>query len=120
MHQKLETEGQTFLQNTQNYIDNEAKVSNLTKKRLLVISAFVSVVIVVLVVSTSLNQAKKPSKKDPLIEDSDYYVYEDYAHSDHSDDDYYEDNQEIPDYTHIGGHSREDAEITKVELCVSK
>ena len=60
-----------------------------------------------MVVITS-NHATNTSKEPNLANDLDYYVYEDYAHSD-QDIEY-----DYKEYGHIGGNSREDADITKV------
>ena len=61
-----------------------------------------------MIVVASLNQTCISKEPPSFDEDLDYYVYEDYAHSD-------QDNEYIyDDYALIGGNSREDADITNV------
>ena len=109
MDQKLRSVvDQELLEHLTNQIGSKAKSSGNIKQRLWIIGTFISLLVVVMVVVTT-NQATNTSKKPSLENDLDYYVYEDYAHSD-QDNEYDYDK----DYTLIGGNSREDADITKV------
>ena len=98
---------QELLEHLTNQIGSKAKSSGNIKQRLWIIGTFISLLVVVMVVVTT-NQATNTSKKPSLENDLDYYVYEDYAHSD-------QDNEyDYKDYGLIGGNSREDAYISNV------
>ena len=98
---------QELLEPLSNQIGSKAKASINIKHCLWIIGTLISLLIVVMVVIIS-NHATNTSKEPSLANDLDYYVYEDYAHSD-------QDNEyDYKDYGHIGGNSREDADITKV------
>ena len=99
---------QELLEPLSNQIGSKAeKSSENLKQRLWILGTFISLLVVVVVV-ISLNQTCISKEPPNLDEDLDYYVYEDYAHSDHDNEYIYE------DYALIGGNSREDADITNV------
>ena len=99
---------QELLEPLSNQIGSKAeKSSENLKQRLWILGTFISLLVVVVVVA-SLNQTCISKEPPSFDEDLDYYVYEDYAHSD-------QDNEYIyDDYALIGGNSREDADITNV------
>ena len=98
---------QELLEPLSNQIESKTIYSGNIKHRLWLICTLISLLIVVMVVITS-NHASNTSKKPSLENNLDYYVYEDYAHSD-------QDNEyDYKDYGLIGGNSREDAYISNV------